>query len=111
MKAILHDLLVCVLLLVGSTLMLFASFGFVRFADALCRAHALTMANTFGICVMLIALWVGLNDDVAGLKLMLVICFSLLTIPLASHLIALLIHRLQHAQEKPDEPENSGPVG
>lgn len=100
-----HDILVCVLLLIGSTLMLFAAIGMVRFADVLCRAHALTKATTFGVCTMLIALWVGLKDDVTGLKLLLVICFSMLTIPLATHLIALLVYRL-HKPLKSEEGES-----
>ncbi len=90
-----HDLIVGVMLLIGSTLMLFAAIGLVRFPDVLCRSHALAKATTFGICMMLIALWVSLNDDVTGLKILLVISFSLLTIPLASHLIALLVYRMQ----------------
>lgn len=90
-----HELIVSVLLLIGSVLMLFSSIGILRFSDVLCRAHALAKATIFGICTMLIALWIGLSDDVSGLKLFLVICFSMLTIPLASHLIALLVYRVQ----------------
>lgn len=103
-----HDILVCVLLLIGSTLMLFAAIGMVRFADVLCRAHALTKATTFGICTMLIALWVSLNDDVTGLKLLLVICFSMLTIPLATHLIALLVYRLHKPLQSSDGAAATG---
>jgi multicomponent Na+:H+ antiporter subunit G len=90
-----HELIVGVMLLIGSTLMLFAAIGLLRFSDVLCRSHALAKATTFGICMMLIALWVSLNEDVTGLKILLVISFSLLTIPLASHLIALLVYRMQ----------------
>lgn len=102
-----HDILVCVLLLVGSTLMLFASLGLFRFADVLCRAHALAKATTFGICTMLIALWIRLGDDVTGLKLLLVIFFSMLTIPLASHLIALLVYRLHKPLAEQVDPNDS----
>lgn len=95
-----HDLLVGIMLLIGSTLMFFASLGLLRFSDALCRAHALTKATTFGICTMLLALLLGLSDSVSGLKILLVMVFSMLTIPLASHLIALLLYRLERNPEK-----------
>jgi multisubunit Na+/H+ antiporter MnhG subunit len=59
----------------------------------LCRAHALAKASTFGITLVLIALWIALGDDISRLKILLVIAFSLLTIPLTGHLIALLLYR------------------
>jgi multicomponent Na+:H+ antiporter subunit G len=88
-----REVLVGAMLLGGSTLMLFAALGLLRFRDALCRAHALAKATTFGVCMMILALWIHLGDEVSGLKLTLVLAFSLLTIPLASHLIALLLYR------------------
>lgn len=100
-----HDLVVSLLLVIGSLLMLFASIGLVRFSGALCRSHALAKATTFGICTMLIALWIGLADDVSGLKVFLVICFSILTIPLASHLIALLVYEVQKPFDEKQPPE------
>ncbi len=97
------DLLVCLMLLTGSTLMLFAALGLVRFGDALGRAHALSKASTFGICLLLLALWVSLDDDVSKLKLVLVIAFSLLTIPVASHLVAFLMHRRRREEDEPED--------
>lgn len=88
-----RDVAVGVLLLAGSTLMLFAAIGLVRFRDVLCRAHALGKATTFGVSLLILALWLHLANEVSGLKLMLVLAFSLLTIPLASHLVALLLYR------------------
>lgn len=88
-----RELLICFLLLSGSLAMLLATIGLVRFKDTLCRAHALTKATTFGVTLLLIALWITLDDDVAGLKILLVISFCLLTIPLASHLVASLYYR------------------
>ncbi|MFT4175158.1 MAG: monovalent cation/H(+) antiporter subunit G [Luteolibacter sp.] len=102
-----REILVGVMLLAGSTLMLLAALGLLRFRDALCRAHALAKATTFGVCLMILALWIHLADEVAGLKLSLVLVFSLLTIPLASHLIALLMYR---EQERAREAENNPDV-
>ena len=95
-----REILVCLTLLTGSILMLFASIGLVRFGDVLCRAHALAKATTFGICLMLVGLWIALDDAVAGLKILLVISFLLLTIPLASHLVCLLSHRQLERDKK-----------
>jgi multicomponent Na+:H+ antiporter subunit G len=70
----------------------------------LCRAHALAKATTFGICLMLAALWISLGNEIAGLKLLLVITFLFLTIPLAGHLVALLAYRQRKGQERPPTP-------
>lgn len=94
------DFAVSLMLLTGSILMLFASIGLVRFRNALCRAHALAKATTFGICLMLAGFWTALGNEIFGLKILLVICFLLLTIPLASHLVCLLSYR--HKQEDDD---------
>lgn len=88
-----HDAIICLLVLTGSILMLFAAIGLCRLRDALCRAHALAKATTFGICLMLLGMWVALDNEIHGLKLLLVIVFLLLTIPLASHLVCLLSYR------------------
>lgn len=85
---LLREILICAMLLSGSLLMLLAGLGIQRFTGPLNRAHALSKASTLGICLLLGALWVSLNDEIAGLKILLVIVFSLLTIPLAGHLIA-----------------------
>ena len=93
------ELLVCFMLLTGSTLMLFAALGLARFGDALCRAHALSKATTFGICTLLLAFGV-LGNDVTRLKLVLIFGFLILTIPVASHLVALLMYRQEQEEDK-----------
>lgn len=101
-----REFLVGGMLLSGSALMLFAALGLFRLRDALCRAHALGKATTFGVSLMILALWIHLGDDVSGLKLTLVLAFSLLTIPLASHLIALLMYR-EHQRNGANDQEDS----
>ncbi len=86
---LLQEIVVSAMLLAGSLLMMLAGLGIQRFGGPLNRAHALSKASTLGICLLLGALWVSLNDEIAGLKILLIIVFSLLTIPLAGHLIAL----------------------
>lgn len=98
-----QDLSIAILLLTGSILIFLAALGVLRFADALCRAHALAKATTCGICLMLIGLWISLNNEISGLKILLVIMFSLTTIPLASHLTALLMYRYEQGQLQPSK--------
>ncbi|NLT69883.1 MAG: monovalent cation/H(+) antiporter subunit G [Verrucomicrobiaceae bacterium] len=98
-----RDALICLLLLTGSTLMLLAAIGVLRFPDTLCRSHALTKATTFAGSLLLIALWIALGDDIAGLKILLVILFSMLTIPLSSQLVASLYYRLLHPLDQRDK--------
>lgn len=100
------EYIICFLLLTGSTLMLLASIGVVRFPDTLCRAHALTKATTFATSLLLIALWIALGDEITGLKILLVISFCMLTIPLSSQLVASVYYRLLHPLEKKNEPDS-----
>lgn len=90
-----REIFVCVFLLAGSLLIFLAGLGLLRFPDALCRSHALAKASSCGICLMLVALLVALDNEITGLKIFLVMIFILLTIPLASHLIALLVYRFE----------------
>ena len=94
------------LVLSGALVMLIAMVGVVRFPDVYCRAHALGKGLTLGVSLMLLSLWLDLGPDVAGLKIMAAIFFQFLTIPVASHLIALAAMRRglpQHAQKPLDD--------
>jgi len=101
-----REILCAVLLLTGSLLMLFASIGILRFRDAISRAHALAKATTFGMCLMLVGLWLALADEISGLKLLLVIAFILLTVPLASHLICLFFYQQKQTARNRRIPGN-----
>ena len=94
-----REIIVSVLLLSGSFFMLVSGIGLLRYKDTLSRAHALTQATTLAIVLLLIALWVALGDEISGLKITLVAAFCLLTIPLASHLVASLYYRQFHRRE------------
>ncbi|PTX93044.1 Na+/H+ antiporter subunit G [Spartobacteria bacterium LR76] len=97
-----REILISVLLLVGSLLVFLSGLGLLRFSDALCRSHALAKASTCGICLMLAALILALDNDISGLKIFLVMTFTLLTIPLAGHLTAQLVYR--HEQGRLRKP-------
>ena len=85
-----NDILTATLILTGALLMLTAAIGVVRLPDVLCRLHAVAKALTLGIFLMLLGLWVHMGEKQATLKILLAIFFQVVTIPVASHLVALL---------------------
>lgn len=89
------EIVISLFLFFGSLLIMFGALGVIRFADPLCRSHALGKASSLGICLVLGGLWMALDDEIAGLKILLVMVFSLVTIPMASHLIALYVYNIQ----------------
>jgi multicomponent Na+:H+ antiporter subunit G len=94
------------LVVLGALVMLVAMIGVVRFPDLYCRAHALGKGLTLGVSLMLLSLWIDLGPDVAGLKIVAAIFFQFLTIPVASHLLALAAMRRglpQHSQKPLDD--------
>jgi len=90
--ALIVDILSATCLLGGAFFVLAAAIGIVRLPDVLCRSHALAKAMTFGISLMLAGLWLQLGHDEggSGLKIALAVFFQLLTIPVSSHLLALM---------------------
>lgn len=104
-----QEITASLLLLAGSSLMLLASLGLIRFQDPLSRAHALTKATTLGISLLLVALWIFLEDDISGLKILLIIIFCLLTTPLSGHMVASLYYRQLHKKEKPSATTDDSP--
>jgi multicomponent Na+:H+ antiporter subunit G len=107
---ILLEIIISLFLLLGSLLVVVGAIGVIRFADPLCRAHALGKASSLGICLMLAGLWMALDDEITGLKIMLVMAFSLLTIPMASHLVSLYVYNLEGLEVTvpPEEAEDMG---
>jgi multicomponent Na+:H+ antiporter subunit G len=89
----LKEMIVTALLLGGVFLMLTASIGVARLPDLFCRGHALAKAMTLGITLMLLALWLHLGAEEAGLKVFLAIFFQIVTIPVAGHLIGMTGYR------------------
>lgn len=87
------EILVGVLMGAGTLLMMVAGIGVVRMPDALCRGHAVAKAVSLGIALILMGLWAHLGAKTDGLKLLLAIVFQLLTIPVASHLLARAVYQ------------------
>lgn len=82
------DALSAMLMGAGVLLMVVAGVGVLRMPDALCRGHAVAKAVSLGIALILLGLWAKLGGTPEGLKLLLAILFQLLTLPVASHLLA-----------------------
>lgn len=88
------DLLVAASLLAGSSLMLIASIGLVRFPEIYCRLHAVAKSFTLGIISLLFAATVFFHDPAIATKGLLVILFYFITSPTSTHLIARTALRL-----------------
>ena len=95
-----RDLLVVVTALAGLVLILVAAVGLVRLPDVFCRSHALGKAMTLGLSLVLVALWIHLGFEEAGLVLPLALFFQFLTIPVAGHLLCRLGYRKNYPRWK-----------
>ncbi len=84
-------------LLGGLFFLLVAAVGICRLPDVYCRAHALGKALTLGVILMLVSLGF-LIDGIEWWKVVLAICFQLVTIPVASHLLCLIGFRRKVAR-------------
>lgn len=81
------------LLVVGMVFILVAAIGLLRLPDVYCRCHALGKAFTLGINALLLGLWCKLGEGTIGLKILLVVFFLFLTIPVSTHLLTRLAWR------------------
>jgi multicomponent Na+:H+ antiporter subunit G len=90
--AIVADVLIAVLLLVGSLLSLLAAIGLHRFPDLFSRMHATSKPATLGLA--LVAIGTSLSIHAAGaVKLLLVIVLQFLTTPAAAHMVGRVAYR------------------
>lgn len=82
------EIILSVLVLLGSFFILIASVGLVRFSDLYGRLHSSTKATSFGIVLMLLGASMYFNDVQVYVKTLLIVFFVYLTAPLAAHSIA-----------------------
>ena len=99
----LKELAVCVILSSGVLVITIACYGLVKLPDIFCRSHAMGKAMTLGISLCLIALWLHIGTDEAGLKILLAVFFQFLTIPIAAHLLCFLgkVHGVKRWNSRP----------
>lgn len=82
------DILIAILLVLGSAVMLLAGVGVVRMPDLFSRMQAATKASSLGVGCMVLAGAVYFGNLGAAARAILVIAFIFLTAPVAAHLIA-----------------------
>jgi multicomponent Na+:H+ antiporter subunit G len=76
----------------GAFFFLVAAIGTLRLPDVYCRSHALGKATTLGIMLLLIGY--GLRvPEASWLKIVAIMAFQLVTVPVASHLFCLMAYR------------------
>ncbi|RZT36890.1 Na+/H+ antiporter subunit G [Cupriavidus agavae] len=92
------ELVICVLLLIGSGFMLIGAIGLARLPDFYMRLHGPTKSTTLGVGGVVLASVVYFSVRGGGLSLheMLVTAFLFLTAPISAHMLAkaAIQHRL-----------------
>lgn len=92
---IIANIIIAFFLLSGAFFLLSSSIGVIRFPDVYTRLHATTKGATLGISGLLIGafLFLYLQHDIVSGKLLLAVVFTLLTSPVAGHMISRAAHR------------------
>jgi multicomponent Na+:H+ antiporter subunit G len=89
------EVLVAVLVVLGTVIMLISSFGILRLPDVYTRAHAATKSSTLGLLCILGGTFIHFlhTHQLVSIRLLLVIFFVFLTAPVAGHMIIRAAHR------------------
>lgn len=82
-----------VLMLLGSLFILLAAIGLVRFPDTLIRMAAVSKASTLGLLLLLTGVAIQQTELETILLIVFMMAFTLLTTPVASHLIGRAAYR------------------
>ena len=82
------NIILFILIFLGSAFMLMASIGLLRFTDLYSRMHATTKATSFGLLLLIIGVGLFFSVCMVWLKALMIIVFIYLTAPLAAHAIA-----------------------
>ena len=81
------EILIALLLLIGSFFVLVAAVGIYRLPDVLMRMHATTKAGTLGSSLILLGCAVYFADGAITTRVIATIVFLMLTAPIAAHMI------------------------
>ncbi|MFC5271890.1 monovalent cation/H(+) antiporter subunit G [Adhaeribacter terreus] len=82
-----RELISSFFILAGSGFMLIASIGLLRLPDFYIRMSAITKGGTLGLGLILTGMAVYFNQPDMLLKVVVIICFSFITAPVAGHVI------------------------
>lgn len=81
------SILASIALLLGGFFSLVAAFGVYRFRDFYTRIHAATKATSFGVGFSALAAAIVFNEPAIWGKMLLVIVFLFITLPIGAHLL------------------------
>lgn len=81
------DILVALLILIGSAFILLAAVGILRMPDLYMRMATSTKASTLGLVCILTAVAVHFGEIGIGTRAIVAVVFVLLTAPVAAHMI------------------------
>jgi multicomponent Na+:H+ antiporter subunit G len=84
----LSDIIVALLLIIGTLFMVIASIGIVRMPDVFLRMSVSAKATTLGIICMMLALAIHFNNIGITSRALATAIFLFVTAPLASHMLS-----------------------
>ena len=104
--AVIADLVVALLIVIGGGFTLAGSLGLLKLADPMSRLHAPTLAATLGVgCLLLASMVHGFATGAPSLHEMLVMAFLFVTAPITANFIAKVhLHRCRDAEDLPPPP-------
>jgi multicomponent Na+:H+ antiporter subunit G len=80
-------------------IILLAAVGIIRLPDALSRQHAATKATTVAVMLFVVGTMLIVRQADWAWRLLVILCFLLLTLPLASHILGRAAYREDKAQQ------------
>ncbi len=107
------QIIVGILIVIGSFFALVASIGLLRLEDIYMRMHAASKAGTLGSGVMLLALALYAQDLAVGTRAVAGVVFFLLTTPVSAHLLARAAYMVGYEpspKTNPDALKDSTPA-
>ncbi len=81
------DIVAALLMIGGTSFMLVAAIGLLRFPDLYTRTHAVTKAGTLGIGLLLVSAAVSFGEISITTRTLMAILFVFLTAPVSAHMI------------------------
>lgn len=85
---LIREIISSILIIIGVSFMLISTIGLLRFPDFYIRMSAITKGATLGLGLILSGMGIYFNEPDMFLKVVLIICFTFLTSPVAAHVIA-----------------------
>jgi multicomponent Na+:H+ antiporter subunit G len=82
-----REIISAVLIIIGVMFMLISTIGLLRFPDFYIRMSAITKGATLGLGFILSGMGIYFNEPDMFLKVVLIICFTFITSPVAAHVI------------------------